>query len=82
MTRIRIRWTPPCDNPAMPKDRSSDRHKLHRHSVGYEDADWAELIELTKDGDEAHDVLRRLLRAFLKRPGAKMPQRKTYDDAR
>ncbi len=62
----------------MPKDRSEDRHRLTRHSIGFEDADWDELLAVTGTPEERHEVIRRMVSAFLKRPGVKIPRRKDY----
>nr|WP_221374531.1 hypothetical protein [Actinoplanes polyasparticus] len=63
----------------MAKDRTEDRHAMHRHMVGFDDADWEELGQVVGGDPERGDVIRRLVAAFLKRPGAKMPRRKDYE---
>lgn len=47
--------------------------------VGFDDADWEELGQVVGGDPERGDVIRRLVTAFLKRPGAKMPRRKDYE---
>jgi hypothetical protein len=63
----------------MAKDRAEDRHALHRHMVGFDDADWDELGLIVGGDPERGEVVRRLVRAFLKRPGAKIPRRTDYE---
>ena len=40
--------------------------------------EWEELGRLVGDGNRSK-VVRQLVRAFLKRPGVKMPRRKDYE---
>jgi hypothetical protein len=63
----------------MAKDRSEDRHRQHRHMVGFDDADWDELGTVVGGDPERGEVIRRLVAAFLKRPGAKTPRRSQYE---
>ncbi len=64
----------------MAKDRSEDRHALRRHMVGFDDADWDDFGKLVGGDPERGEVLRRIVRALLGRPGAKMPRRRDYED--
>jgi hypothetical protein len=63
----------------MTKDRSEDRHAWHRHFVGFDDADWEELGRVVGGDPERGEVIRRMVRAFLKRPGVKIPRRSDYE---
>lgn len=61
----------------MPQDRSKDRHKPRATIADMED-EWRELGEVVGDGNRS-EVVRQLVRAFLKRPGAKIPRRSDYE---
>ena len=61
----------------MPADRSKDRHKP-RATIADMSDEWEELGRLVGDGNRSK-VVRQLVRAFLKRPGVKMPRRKDYE---
>lgn len=62
----------------MPEQRK-DRHS-HRVSITVPKEDWSEL-EGILDGheDDRSELVRKLIAAFLKRPGAKIPRRKDYE---
>lgn len=64
----------------MAKDRTGDRHAQHRHMIGFDDDVWEELGRVVGGDPERGEVIRRLVAAFLKRPGAKMPRRSNYGD--
>jgi hypothetical protein len=49
--------------------------------VGFDDADWEDFGKLVGGDPERGEVLRQFVRALLKRPGAKIPRRSTYDKA-
>jgi hypothetical protein len=55
-----------------------DRHTTPRRPIGIEKADWDELGDVVGDRNRA-DLVRRMVRAFLKRPGAKMPTRAEFE---
>lgn len=63
----------------MPQDRAEDRHKLNRHSIGFEDEVWDELLAVTGSREERHELFRRFAAAFLGRPKARMPRRRDYE---
>ena len=47
--------------------------------VGFDDADWTELGEVVGGDPERGEVIRRLVAAFLGRPGVRMPRRRHYE---
>lgn len=63
----------------MPEGRSKDRHS-HRVSIGVPKRDWLEL-EAILDGhaDDRSELVRKMIAAFLKRPGVKIPRLKDYE---
>lgn len=61
----------------MASDRSADRHTTPRRPVSLGE-EWAELGQLVGDRNRS-EVIRQLVRAFLKKPGAKMPKRSDYE---
>lgn len=62
----------------MPSDRSADRHITPRRQTGIDDPDWDELGRIVGDRNRSA-VVAQLVRAFLKRPGARMPKRSDYE---
>jgi len=61
----------------MATDRSADRHTTPRRPVSLGE-EWAELGQVVGDRNRS-EVIRQLVRAFLKKPGAKMPKRSDYE---
>lgn len=54
------------------------RRITKRRQIGIDDTDWDELGDLVGDGNRS-DLVRTLVRAFLRRPGVKMPTRAQYE---
>jgi metal-responsive CopG/Arc/MetJ family transcriptional regulator len=59
-------------------DRSADRHKTDRHVFSLEEEDWDELGRIVGDRQRS-ELVRRLVRAFLRRPDVRMPRRSDYE---
>ena len=57
---------------------ANERRKTTRRQIGIDDPDWDELADIVGAGNRS-EVIRNLVRAFLKRPGVKMPTRAQYD---
>lgn len=60
-------------------ERSKDRHS-HRVSIGVPKPDWLELETILEGhDDDRSELVRKMIAAFLKRPGAKIPRRSDYE---
>ncbi|MFI5938025.1 hypothetical protein [Actinoplanes sp. NPDC051494] len=59
-------------------DQPADRHVRKRRPIGLDDEDWKELGAVVGDKQRS-ELVRQLVRAFLKRPGVKIPRRKDYE---
>lgn len=55
-----------------------DRHTTPRRPIGIEKDDWDELADVVGTRNRA-ELIRRLVKAFLKRPGVKMPTRAEFE---
>lgn len=58
----------------MTRDRSLDRHRTARHVISVEDDLWTEFGEAVGERGRS-EVIRELIRAYLRKPGASMPKR-------
>lgn len=57
-----------------------DRHLVPKHTIRAERELWDEFGEVVRRNNESRsDVITRMIGAFLKRPGVKMPRRKDYE---
>lgn len=57
-----------------------DRHKLPNYTVRMDRDDWKEFGEVVaRKGEGRSEVVARMVRAFLKRPGVTIPRLKDYE---